>query len=266
MMGFSTGSMENYERFSIYLNFYYRAEHFSSIESESGHFIGSSIWKWDTIARKVFKLHLSVSFCLFLYHISKPIKISKTLSSITITMHDLLRATDSSKNETQESSNELAIVYSLESLIHFFTTLFFVLQNFATIVPQIEQDLQTFTFSPLTLALQDPHLTLLRSTNLLKAIFHIYRGHTSFGAVEEVSDEYETLSYSRSDFFESTRNGCFIWADNPLGKIEFEGEKGEQALDTIVSTHECFNMVAFMGTIISTVLKGKFIHSKYLYF
>lgn len=154
-------------------------------------------------------------------------------------------------NESADSNNEVLTPTSKESLHQ---------PEASAVQPisSIEQGLQTLTFEPQVTTAFEPHSALLRSAHLLKSIFHIFRCYTSFGAVETVSHGDGALSFSRSNFHETTETGKFIWADQPFGSIAFDGEDGENDLDTIISANECYKVVAFMGKIISTVLKGEF--------
>lgn len=124
-------------------------------------------------------------------------------------------------------------------------------------ISQVEQGLQDFTFELSVTPTLDPHSVLLRSAHLLKSIFHIFRSYTSFGAVETVNTGNGAISFSRSNFRETTETGKFIWADQPFGSIAFDGEDDEKNFDAIVSANECYKVVAFMGKIIATVLKGE---------
>lgn len=124
-------------------------------------------------------------------------------------------------------------------------------------ISQIEQGLQDFTFEPSVTPALDTHSVLFRSAYLLKSIFHIFRSYTSFGAVKTVNTGNGALSFSRSNFHETTESGKFIWADQPFGGIAFDEEDGEKNFDAIISANECYKVVAFMGKIIATVLKGE---------
>ena len=163
--------------------------------------------------------------------------------------------------EQLDSNHDLAIAYSPDSLVEFFNALLIVIQNVELIISQskqVEEGLQNFTLGPSVAATHDAHPELLRSANLLKSIFHIYRSYTSFGAVNKVNVEDGTLFFSRSDFLETTKNGTFIWASQPFSTHESEEENDALVLDAIIGANECYNVVAFMGSIISTVLKGRF--------